>query len=245
MLIEIPKIDGAQGEFDAAGEANHRIANHLAILASMVRMHSDRLRKLDRPIDRAEITGILGNLGAKLETVAKLHRELARPQHDGRVELAQYLRDVITTSVGLLSPPGAAHVALALDIEASCHLSARDALRIALIACEVITNSIKYAHPAGVSGHLRVICRREGADLVLVIEDDGVGLPADVDPQTNGHVGFRVIRALASDLDAAINFASDDLGVTFTMRVPMEAPTVAADGQVLRTAGAAVSVAQP
>ncbi|HVU42403.1 MAG TPA: sensor histidine kinase [Xanthobacteraceae bacterium] len=218
MLIETRNPDGPQPDFDGAAEANHRIANHLAILAGMVRLQSQRLKQLSQPIHPAEAAMSLADIGARLETIAELHKALARLPHDETVVLDSYLRDVVANVVNSLS--GAAQTKLELNIDAACRFGSKRTLNIALIACEVVTNSMKYAHPSGVSGRLAVTCNCAGADLILQIEDDGVGLPEGVDPQTSGNVGFKVIRALAADLGAQISFHSDELGVTFRLVMP-------------------------
>ncbi|HVU43897.1 MAG TPA: sensor histidine kinase [Xanthobacteraceae bacterium] len=218
MLIEIRGPDERPPDFDGVAEANHRIANHLAILAGLVRLQSQRLTHRTEPLDPADAAMSLADIGARLETIAELHKALARLPRDEAVVLDSYLRDVVTNVVNSLS--GAAETKLELNVEATCRLGSKRTLNIALIACEVITNSVKYAHPAGVSGRLAVTCRCTGPDLILEIEDDGVGLPEGVDPRTSGNVGFRVIRALAADLGAQISFQSDELGVTFRLVMP-------------------------
>jgi two-component sensor histidine kinase len=237
MLIEISAPDERAAQFDAVAEANHRIANHLAILASLIRLQSDRMQRETAPLDPADAALSLAGIGAKLEAVAGLHKLLARPREGQAVELGAYLHNIVTVAVESLSAADTTN--LDLTIDADCAIDTKRALSIALIACEVITNSIKYAHPSGVSGRVAVACHRAGPDLVLQIEDDGVGLPSGVDPATNGHVGFRVIRALAADLDAEMHFRTDDLGVTFTLRVPaIEARTQAANVQTLAPSAA-------
>ena len=51
---------------------------------------------------------------------------------------------------------------------------------ITLIICEIMTNAMKYAHPAGVPKvHMKVVCRFPLPDgsLFVSVSDDGVGLP--------------------------------------------------------------------
>jgi two-component sensor histidine kinase len=84
-----------------------------------------------------------------------------------------------------------------------------------------VTNAIKYAHPAGVAGQIRLACRRRSnGHLTIEISDDGVGLPEGLDPMQQGHLGFRLVRSLAKQLGAAIEFRSDSLGLFFLLDVP-------------------------
>ncbi|HVY19542.1 MAG TPA: sensor histidine kinase [Bauldia sp.] len=208
-----PAADG----FDPVAEANHRFANHLAMLSGLARLHSDRLAKAPT-LSPAEAAQSLVALSAKIEAIAKLHKMLANPREQESIELGPYLTDVVTGVVESLSQAGA--IALSLSLDVACRIDPSRALSIALIVCEMVTNSMKYAHPSGVAGRLSVRCVRTGAYVVIEVEDDGVGLPPGFDPAGNGHVGFRVVRSLTEQLDATMKFHSDELGVTFTLEVP-------------------------
>jgi two-component sensor histidine kinase len=92
---------------------------------------------------------------------------------------------------------------------------------LTLILCEILTNAMKYAHPAGVPVKMVVACEsKSDGTLILSIADDGVGLPEGFDPRTGGGIGFQIIRALASEIGAVLDVQSDTLGVTFTLTVP-------------------------
>jgi two-component sensor histidine kinase len=90
-----------------------------------------------------------------------------------------------------------------------------------LVLCEILTNSMKYAHPSGVP--VRIIVRCEGSgdgDLLISISDDGVGLPEGFDPAKDGGVGFQIIRTLTAEIGAQLDIVSDNLGATVRLRVP-------------------------
>jgi two-component sensor histidine kinase len=84
---------------------------------------------------------------------------------------------------------------------------------VALIVSELVTNALKYAHPAGVAGRILVSCRLTGAGLVVEVTDDGVGLSEDFDPHSDGGLGFRVVRGLARQLGADLVYESSDIGL--------------------------------
>ena len=57
-------------------------------------------------------------------------------------------------------------------------------------------------------------------NILIEVSDDGVGLPAGVDPMKNGHLGFRALRSLADQLEAKITFQSDSLGLFVALELP-------------------------
>jgi two-component sensor histidine kinase len=92
---------------------------------------------------------------------------------------------------------------------------------LGLIVNEALVNSVKYAHPAGVSGFVTVSCRPLYGDSLLVsIEDDGVGLPPHLG-EKGGGLGLRIMRSLAEELGGTLTFRSSPLGLTVQVVVPV------------------------
>lgn len=54
------------------------------------------------------------------------------------------------------------------------------AIPIGLILNELVSNSLKYAFPAG-KGTLKIVFKREDENLLLSVKDDGVGISAGID----------------------------------------------------------------
>jgi len=63
--------------------------------------------------------------------------------------------------------------------------------------------------------------RRESGDLVIVVRDDGKGLPPDFDAAASGHLGLGIVRTVVEDdLRGTISFAGEH-GTTVTIRAPL------------------------
>ena len=102
-----------------------------------------------------------------------------------------------------------------------CAMTSDEAAVIGLIVSEAVTNAIKYAHPTGVPGKITVECRQDHkGGITIDVTDDGVGLPENFDPESDGNVGFRMMRALSERLEAALAFKSSSLGLGVSLRVP-------------------------
>ena len=203
---------------DAAAEANHRIANNLSLIASLVRIHGSSICKNPSRMSGGEVRLILEEFGGRIETVARLHRLLASGQQEA-IDIADYLRDVADAVVSSLAFAGAAELQFASD--PGLFVPPEKALSLGLFVGELVTNAVKYAHPAGVAGQINLACRRcADGNIAIEVSDDGVGLPEGVDPMKNGQLGFRLVRSLADQLGAKITFHSDDLGLCFELRMP-------------------------
>jgi two-component sensor histidine kinase len=203
----------------SSSEANHRISNNLAILASAVRIRASDVSRRQRDLSHDEVSLILGDVSAKILAIAWLHRFLSDKPEADCLELNDHLYRLCETLLSALSGPQRAQL---VRIGAGdCFVSVRDVVPLCLIVTEVVTNSLKYAHPAKVAGKIFVGCREEmDGSLIVEVADDGVGLPEGFDPLADGGTGARTIRALAQQLGAQTSFDSGPVGLRFKLRVP-------------------------
>lgn len=204
----------------AASEADHRIANSLAMIAALVRMRAGAIAKTKAPMSAHEVAQELLTAAAEIDVVARLHRLLARHPDESSVNVCDYLEEVC--QVLTATPSFSAQVTLTPTFARDCDMPRDRVLPIALIVNEVITNAAKYAHPSGVAGDVKLACGL-GADgrLHVNIADDGVGFPEGFDPKKDGGVGFRVVRALSDQLGADHEYSSGPLGTIFSLHVPV------------------------
>src|SRR5215475_9361246 len=79
---------------DLLAEANHRIANSLTLVASMVRLQASDLEHSARMMDGRELRRILEAFGGRISTVARLHHLLAAAGDADQIDLADYLRGI-------------------------------------------------------------------------------------------------------------------------------------------------------
>jgi PAS domain S-box-containing protein len=121
------------------------------------------------------------------------------------------------------------HLAFAGPAANNCVLRADKAMLVTLIVKEAVSNAIKYAHPTGIPGRIAVSCSQNSEGVIAIeVTDDGVGLPEDFNPETDGSIGFQVMRALSDRLEATLTFTSTDLGLDVALRLPLDAEVKAA-----------------
>lgn len=77
---------------------------------------------------------------------------------------------------------------------------------LSLLVTEVITNSIKHAFDPDKKGTIAIRLDREAERYVLMLQDDGRGLPAEFDPATSASLGVRIIQNLAQQLRGELTF---------------------------------------
>jgi len=200
-------------------EADHRIANNLALIVGLVRLRARSVVQKSGMVDRDEVRLLLEDVASRVDTVARLHRMLSRPSRQVTVNIGDYLREICESMSGSLA--GADNVILSADVETSCVLPPDQVLSLGLLVSELIANAIKYAHPSGVAGLIHLGCRSAaGGNLVIDITDDGVGLPENFDPSIDGCLGFRLVRSLSEQLRGVLSVESDALGTRVRLEMP-------------------------
>lgn len=207
------------GRLHPAAETDHRIANHLSLVAGLLRLGKKSLPPHDM-ISRAEVERLLDDCSQRIEAVARVHRLLAAQAHDdGWIDVRDYLQEIAESMVESLAARGA--LTLRLECRKGCCVRAGHVAPLGLIVTELITNAVKYAHPTGVAGVLTVGCAPAAAGFSIVrVSDDGVGLPEEMDPATSGNIGFRLIRSLVQRVDGDIDYDSSCMGLAVTLRIP-------------------------
>jgi two-component sensor histidine kinase len=192
-------------------EADHRIANNLASLGSVIRLQRNAISRSGKTFTAGQVCVLLDDIDARIEVTAKLHKSLARAINGNGINLGDFVQE-IAEMIATLGQQGKMH--LTVDNSRAGYVDPRLALHAGLITAELLTNASKYAHPSGLVVQVGIRCETtDDGSFVVEVTDDGVGFPESFDPATDGGLGFQLMRALANGLDAELRFEHDSLGV--------------------------------
>lgn len=217
--------DAACGESTVLDEADHRIANHLALLASYVRLKGREIAKRSEEPDRASVRLLLEGIGVQIQAVSRLHRALAAERPEVAADLGQHLHELCVSFRSALF----GGTELIEEIETGIDVPVEQILPLTQIFAEVITNSIKHGHAGRDAGEIHIRCRREPKGAVLLeVVDDGTGLSAAFDPFESKGLGFRLVRALSEQIGGVMTFEGGAPGLCFRLLLP---PILPADGK--------------
>jgi two-component sensor histidine kinase len=206
-----------EGLADRVVEADHRIANNLTIISGLIRTQAARLG--DQPtLPTTEVRGLLHDIAVRVEAVARLHRLIVGRTEEPGVDLAAYLREVAEAAMCLVSYD---QILLSQELDAAPEVTPKQAVAIGFVVGEAMTNALKYAHPTGVQGKLRLaLSSSPEAGLTIEVTDDGVGLPDGFDPHTEGSIGFRIMRSAAEQLGGRLMFDQGGIGLSVRLEIP-------------------------
>jgi two-component sensor histidine kinase len=191
-------------------EVHHRVKNNLQIVASLLNLQAGRIRQ---PEARAEFASARDRIRA----LATLHRHLYQQGELHTIDMPAFLKELCGQ---LFQAMGEAEgTRIALRIEASpLQLHSDQAVPLALIVTETVSNALKYAFPAGRRGTVRVVLTSDGETASLVVEDDGIGMQPSTGPQDG--IGITLIRGFARQLGAELEVREEG-GVRYALQIPV------------------------
>ena len=85
------------------------------------------------------------------------------------------------------------------------------AIPIGLILNELVTNSFKYAFNSVENGELTIDLKKESEkEYVLIVADNGPGLPPDLDITKATSLGLKLARRLAKQLQGTFSYSFEN-----------------------------------
>ena len=180
-------------------EIHHRVKNNMQVMSSLLSLQS-------RTASNPEISRILEEDQNRIQSMALLHEILYQSEDLATVDFAKYVRRMaehLFRSYGV----DQRRIRLRAELE-TVGLELDDAMPCALLISEVISNSLKHAFPDGRQGEVAILWQRHPASVSLVLSDNGVGMPGDIDWASSRSLGLRLVRALAEQLRAGLEVRS-------------------------------------
>ena len=182
-------------------ELQHRVANSLQIIASVL-MQSARRVKSDETRDH------LYDAHSRVMSIASLQSQLAASRL-GEVELRPYFTELCRTiGASMIRDPRRITLEVAVD---DSRIGADASVSLGLIVTELVINALKHAFPGNRRGRIMVDYRGDGTAWTLSVVDDGVGVPAEPFSAVPG-LGTSIVGALASQLRARVDRSAAEPG---------------------------------
>lgn len=189
-------------------ELNHRVANSLQIIASILMQRVNR-------VSSEEARTHLRDAHHRVMSVATLQRLLAS-NATGDVALRPYLTD-LCASIGasMIADPGRLTLNVTADDSA---MSPDRSVSLGLIITELVINALKHAFPdvAQQHCHIDVAFAANPSGWALTVSDNGCGLP-DNHAAAKPGLGTGIVNALAGQLAATVDVTDNNPGTKVTV----------------------------
>lgn len=221
MRYALSKLEIEKDRSDTLAQANktmfhelqHRVSNNLQVVASLLKMQR-------RNVSDEAARAALDVATARLQVVANIQRQLHNPKRQS-TDMGQLMRDVLpeVVSNSALSD----RIVLDFDVEPVV-VTGDQATPLALIIVELVSNAVEHAthedKEAVTHLHLKMFSR--GSEAVIIVQDDGKGLPTDFAPEKSRSLGLRVALQFTEQLGGKLVFEKID-GTRVTLTIPLHA----------------------
>jgi two-component sensor histidine kinase len=188
-------------------ELQHRVANSLQIIASV-------LMQSARRVQSDETRMYLRDAHHRVMSIATMQKQFAASRL-GDVELRSYFSD-LCASIGASMIRDHKRLSLTATVDDTA-VAADVSVSLGLIVTELVINALKHAFPGrDPTGKITVDYSRQGAGWVLSVGDNGIGMPAD-HTETKPGLGTGIVEALARQLDANVTVAEGNPGTRVSL----------------------------
>jgi PAS domain S-box-containing protein len=190
-------------------EMQHRVANNLQIIASILRIKARTVRSEETRLH-------LQDAHKRVLSVAAIQGQLQTSDSGAMIELAPYLSrlcQTLTTSMIDDCRP----ISLKVDVRGGT-ASSSQAVSIGIIVTELVINAIKHAFPGDRTDSIVVVGYDSAApDWRLSVSDNGIGRPEGELDRTSSGLGTTIVEALAKQLDARTEIVTNAHGRTVSI----------------------------
>ena len=189
-------------------EIHHRVKNNLQIISSLLRLQS-------RKFTDKETVEAFRKSQNRAKSMAIAHEKMYQSSDLENIELKNYIE---TLTRYLINNYGCEPENIKIDIKIKSLTQNIDtAIPLGLIITEIISNSFKHAFKDH-KGNITIEILPEDDDhYLLMIKDDGIGFPEDIDFMNTDSLGLQIVISLVEQIEGSIELIKDN-GTEFRIR---------------------------
>ena len=180
-------------------EIHHRVKNNLQIISSLLSLQMEF-------VDDLKSYELFRESRNRVKSMAMVHEKLYIYDKMSHIDFYDFTEKLISELLALYSTNNQITKKIRVD---SVQISIYTAVPCAIILNELISNSIKHAFPHGRLGELEVILSKVNDDLELIVKDNGVGFPEDVDLKKPKTLGLQLVNILVKQLNGRIELETN------------------------------------
>ncbi len=206
-------------------EIHHRVKNNLQIISSLLNLQSNYIKNKDD-------LEIFRDSQNRIKSMAVIHEQLYQTEDFTGIHVGNYIKSLTQSLFNSYNVSGSL-IKLNISVQ-NIKFDIDTAIPLGLLINELLTNSLKHAFPCISDGQVSltelypkyrqdVNCLislkldSKNGEYILVVGDNGVGIPHNYDYKNSGTLGFRLINSLVNQLDGSIKL-DRSRGTKFTIK---------------------------
>lgn len=193
-------------------EIHHRVKNNLQIITSLLHSQATFLK------DRVAQTAIRESRN-RVHAMALIHQKLYQSNRLSSIPMGEYIHEIIDYLIESFDRANTIKQCITI---APAELDVTIAVPLGLIINEAVTNALKFAFPEHQPGTLVIdLIQIDHLTYHLIIRDDGVGLPVELNPSLSSTLGMSLIRGLSKQLGGKLEISQNN-GVQIQLAFSIE-----------------------
>ncbi len=188
-------------------EIHHRVKNNLAIISGLLQMQAFNT-------EDEQLLGKVQESQSRIQSIAMVHEKLYESESFSEISIDQYIDDLLEIILDSISSTEKS-ISIEKEME-PLSMNMRQAIPCGLLLNELITNSFKHGFPDRQEGDIAISLHQKDRQVVLSVQDNGVGLPDDFDIKNQSSLGMTLINTLVKQLGGTLEITSDN-GAIFTV----------------------------
>jgi len=189
-------------------EVHHRVKNNLALVSGLMQLQAYQA-------DEESVYKYLNDNQSRIKSIALIHDQLYQNHDFTYIRLDKQtsrLMKHISDSIN-----DGKEIEVNSDLE-EIEVNINQAVPYSLIVNEMIANTYKHAFEEKDKGCITVSLFRENDHINLIFEDDGVGLPRDMDLDDPKSLGMTLIKTLSDQIKGTVSFEATGNGTRVSLQ---------------------------
>ncbi len=194
-------------------EIHHRVKNNMQLISSLLSLQSGYIT------DEATLLAMRDSKD-RIKAMALVHEKLYGSEDLAMVDFDGYAESLVS---GLFRSYGAETTEITTRLEIQkLAVDVDTAVSCGLIINELVSNALKYAFAPQKGGEILIeLCQENSDHLILKVEDNGVGFPAEVDFRETDSLGLQLVCMMVEQLEGEIELDSSN-GSRFQIIFPKQ-----------------------
>jgi len=189
-------------------EIHHRVKNNMQIISSLLNLQKQHIADDKVAVD------VLNESQNRIRAMAMIQEKLYQSEDFSHVKFDEYIESLVSDlfySYNIHKD----QVKLKVNVE-NIKLNIDTGIPCGLIINELVSNSLKHAFPGKRKGEVCVSLKTYDDDYELIVSDNGIGLPDDIDYKNTDGLGLQLVNNLVNQMDGVIDLDRSQ-GTKFTI----------------------------
>jgi len=176
-------------------EIHHRVKNNMQIISSLLNLQI-------KYVDEEEAVNVLKESQNRIKSMAMIHEKLYMSDDLAHINFVDYIQSLVKNLFYSYNVENT-NIKPIFEVE-DVTLNMETAVPCGLIISELVSNSLKYAFPNERKGEIYVSLKTVDDKYELIIRDNGIGLPEELDFNNLETLGLLLVNNLTEQIDGEL-----------------------------------------